>query len=323
MRRALKIVLGLVAFCAVALFVGHTDLLAPPAAGPPLMVAHRGLGQIYSREGLTATTCTATRLLPIDTPHIENTLPSIRAAFAAGADIVEFDVQPTADGHFVVFHDWTLDCRTNGSGRTRDHTLAALKALDVGYGYTADGGASFPFRGKGEGAMASLDELLAAFPDRRFLINIKSNDAAEGVQLAAALAKLPAQQRALLAIYGGAKPMDAFRGKLPEIRAIATDTVKRCFVQYPLLGWSGYVPRACRDTLVFVPINLAPWFWGFPRRFAARLRAYNSTVVLVGPMTDLSGYAAAIDDRETFARVPKDFDGMIWTNRVDRIATPR
>ena len=36
----------------------------------------------------------------------------MRAAFAAGADIVEFDVHPTSDGQFAVFHDWTLDCRT-------------------------------------------------------------------------------------------------------------------------------------------------------------------------------------------------------------------
>ena len=36
----------------------------------------------------------------------------MRAAFAAGADIVELDIHPTTDGQFAVFHDWTLDCRT-------------------------------------------------------------------------------------------------------------------------------------------------------------------------------------------------------------------
>ena len=48
----------------------------------------------------------------------------MEAAFGAGADIVEFDVHPTTDGAFVVFHDWTVDCRTNGNGVTRSHTLA-------------------------------------------------------------------------------------------------------------------------------------------------------------------------------------------------------
>ena len=41
---------------------------------------------------------------------------SFRAAFAAGADIVEFDVHPTTDGHFVVFHDWTARLPHQGSG---------------------------------------------------------------------------------------------------------------------------------------------------------------------------------------------------------------
>ena len=103
---------------------------------------------------------------------------------------MEFDVHPTTDGRFVVFHDWTLDCRTNGKGVTREHDLAALKALDIGYGYTADGGKTFPFRGKGIGLMPTLDEVLARFPDRRFLINIKSDDVSEGERLAAAVGSM-------------------------------------------------------------------------------------------------------------------------------------
>jgi Glycerophosphoryl diester phosphodiesterase family len=71
---------------------------------------------------LTATTCTAARIHPPEHPFIENTLPSMRAAFAAGADIVELDIHPTTDGQFAVFHDWTLECHTNGRGVTRERT---------------------------------------------------------------------------------------------------------------------------------------------------------------------------------------------------------
>ena len=87
--------------------------------------------QTYSREGLTAETCTATRIFPPAHDFLENTLPSMEAAFNNGADIVEFDIHPTTDGHFAVLHDWTLDCRTNGTGVTREHSLAELKGLDV------------------------------------------------------------------------------------------------------------------------------------------------------------------------------------------------
>ncbi|MFG3757139.1 glycerophosphodiester phosphodiesterase family protein, partial [Klebsiella pneumoniae] len=69
-------------------------------------------------------------------PYLENTIASLQAAFAAGADIAEVDVHPTTDGQFAVFHDWTLDCRTNGSGVTREHAMAELRTLDIGYGYT-------------------------------------------------------------------------------------------------------------------------------------------------------------------------------------------
>lgn len=39
----------------------------------------------------------------------ENTLPSLRAACEAGAMMIEFDVQQSADGKLFVFHDHTLE----------------------------------------------------------------------------------------------------------------------------------------------------------------------------------------------------------------------
>ena len=86
--------------------------------------------------------------------------------------------------------------------------MAELKALDVGYGYTADGGRTFPFRGKGVGMMPTLDEVLAKFPGRRFLINIKSKDPTEGEKLALRLAQLTPEERARLMAYGGTAPIN-------------------------------------------------------------------------------------------------------------------
>jgi hypothetical protein len=68
-----------------------------------------------------------------------------------GADLVEIDVAPTPTGNGV-FHDWTVDCRTEGKGEVRAATMAELKQLDPGYGYTADGGKTFPLRGKQKAA---------------------------------------------------------------------------------------------------------------------------------------------------------------------------
>ena len=308
----------LLAAAAAVIFLLNTNLLAP-ASGKPLLLAHRGLGQSFSREGLTGDTCTAERILPPEHPYLENTVASIQAAFDAGTDIVEFDIQPTTDGHFVVFHDWTLDCRTNGTGETRAHTLAELKALDIGYGYTADGGKTFPFRGKGIGRMPSLDEVLTAFPRKRFLINIKSDDPAEGDLLAETLDRsLQPGQIDRLAVYGGDLPIAALHRELPALRVLATGNVKPCLLTYFALGWSGYVPAACRGSLFMVPVDFAPWTWGFPGRLQARLRAADTMVVLLGPY-DGSGFSTGIDTVEDFARVPSGYDGVIWTNRIDRI----
>ncbi len=132
--------------------------------GKPVLLAHRGMAQTFPSEGIENDTCTASAHPHAAARLLENTIASMEAAFNAGASIVEFDVHPTTDGHFAVFHDWTVDCRTDGKGVTREKTLAELKALDIGYGYTADGGKTFPFRGQGVGLMPSLDEVLARFP---------------------------------------------------------------------------------------------------------------------------------------------------------------
>ncbi|WP_051009233.1 glycerophosphodiester phosphodiesterase [Thermaerobacter subterraneus] len=62
----------------------------------------------------------------------ENTLSAFRQAVAAGVDMVELDVQLTADGEVVVLHDAELGRTTNGTGRVRDRRWDELSRLDAG-----------------------------------------------------------------------------------------------------------------------------------------------------------------------------------------------
>jgi glycerophosphoryl diester phosphodiesterase len=163
----------------------------PPQTARPLIISHRGVHQTFQRDGLENDTCTARLIAPPRHAYLENTTPSIAAAFAAGADVVEFDIHPTSDLRLAVFHDWTLDCRTNGKGETRDQTLAYLQSLDLGHGYTADGGRTFPLRGRGVGMMPSIDEVLSAFPNQRLLIDQKDHSLRTIALLAAKLNELP------------------------------------------------------------------------------------------------------------------------------------
>lgn len=320
MSRSLVLALRLAAAAVLAvllLFLANSSAWTDPQPGPPTLLAHRGVAQRFDERGVQNDTCTAQRMLPPRHAFLENTLPSIAASFAAGADLVEIDVHPTTDGRFAVFHDWTLECRTNGSGVTRTHAMAHLKTLDVGWGYTADGGKTFPFRGKGVGMMPALDEVLAAFPQRRFVINVKSRDPQEGVQLAAYLSTLPAAQRAGLVVYGGDEPVAQVRQRLPDVRTASRSSLKGCLVGYLALGWSGYVPRDCRQSMVLVPVNYSSLMWGWPHRFQRRLQDHGSELFAVGPYG--GGFTTGIDTAQDLARLPPGYAAGIWTNEIELV----
>lgn len=64
----------------------------------------------------------------------ENTLEAIRAAFKAGADAVEFDVNFTVDERLVLLHDWTLDRTTNCAGAVHRQKWAKVSKCKTSNG---------------------------------------------------------------------------------------------------------------------------------------------------------------------------------------------
>lgn len=74
-----------------------------------------------------------------DNPWPENTVPSLEAAAAAGAEMVEFDVQLSADGVAVLMHDATVERTTDGAGCVGSMTLAELQGLDAAAGTSLAG----------------------------------------------------------------------------------------------------------------------------------------------------------------------------------------
>lgn len=123
--------------------------------GAPLLIAHRG----------------GAGLAP------ENTLAAFMNAVSEWhADMMELDVQATADGHCVVIHDETVDRTTNGTGAVAGITLGALQRLDAGYNFTRDGGRTYPFRDRGV-RIPTFAELLQALPDMRFTVEVKAGAA--------------------------------------------------------------------------------------------------------------------------------------------------
>ncbi len=116
------------------------------AGRDPIVIAHRG----------------ASANVP------ENTLPAFEAAWLAGAQWVEADSQPTADGVAVILHDDDLDRTTTGSGPVRRHTAADLDRLQI--------------RGAPGVRVPRLRGLLGLLgPDRAVLLEIKGEHTTEQI----------------------------------------------------------------------------------------------------------------------------------------------
>ncbi|ANP90211.1 hypothetical protein BA011_40570 (plasmid) [Rhizobium leguminosarum] len=198
-------------------------------------------------------------------------------------------------------------------------TSLGLKKLDIGYGYTADGGRTYPFRGSGVGMMPTLAEVLEAFPDRLFLINVKSNDPDEGSKLATFLNALSPERRAAVMAYGGDRPIAALRTAVPGLKTMSRASLKGCLLRYIAYGWTAAMPDECRSTVVLVPINVAPWLWGWPDRFLNRMDSVGSTAFVVGPYHG-GDFSTGMDSVEKLSRLPENYSGGILTNEIEMVA---
>jgi glycerophosphoryl diester phosphodiesterase len=73
------------------------------------------------------------------TATAENSLASVRAAVAAGVEMIEIDTQATADGRLVVIHDETLDRTTTGKGTVSTLPFEVVRAAKLRAGAGGDG----------------------------------------------------------------------------------------------------------------------------------------------------------------------------------------
>jgi glycerophosphoryl diester phosphodiesterase len=141
------------------------------------------------------------------------------------------DIHSSADGVLVTIHDDTVDRTTDGTGRVTDLTLAELKSLDAGSYWTEDGGATYPYRGQGV-TIATLEEVFAAFPDRRMVIEIKQEEPSIVEPFCALIAAYGMTDKVLVASF--LQPViDGFRAECPSVATSAarTDTIKFYLLQ--------------------------------------------------------------------------------------------
>ena len=147
----------------------------------------------------------------------ENSIAAARAAVAAGYGI-EADLQLSADGQAVVFHDDVLDWLTPSTGPVRERTAAELAAI--------------PLRGGSEG-IPTLAALLEAVGGRtRLLLELKDQDGALGADVGAlesAVAETLAAYRGPVALMSfNAASVIALRSAAPRVsRGLVTGPFAR------------------------------------------------------------------------------------------------
>ncbi|NTW97021.1 MAG: glycerophosphodiester phosphodiesterase [Oscillochloris sp.] len=214
----------------------------------------------------------------------ENTLAAFDLARRQGADMIELDVQPTADGALAIFHDDTTE-RWDGRARpVAQCTLADLQALDIG----------------GE-RVPTLDETLAFARESGVGLNVELKTAGVGARCAALLRQFDMVEQTLVSSFVPAA--------LRELRAVAP-AVRRGY----LMGTRSYRPdiraREFWPFFALKAVGAAAWH-----------PSYELPALLpVIPLARRAGYAVyvwTVDDPALMRRLAAAGASGIITNRPD------
>lgn len=254
---------------------------------PALVIAHQG------GEGLRPS----------------NTMSAFENAVALGVDMLETDVHATADGELVLIHDDTVDRTTNGSGALREMSLAEVQALDAGYYWTDDNGQSYPYRGQGL-TIPTLRELLTAFPQMRFNVEIKQAEPPIAAPLCDLIRELGMEEQLLVASFSEVAIM-AFREVCPEV---ATSMVQGEIIPFFVLSklWLGavYQPQVEAIQVPEFRGGIVPW---------GDLRVINGRFIRNAHHHNIEFHVWTVNETEDMERMLDwGVDGII-TDRPDRL----
>ncbi len=179
---------------------------AGAVTGRPLVIAHRGNSSVAP----------------------ENTLAAFEAAWRAGADLVELDIQLTRDGQVVVLHDDTVDATTDGTGAVVDLDLEQVRALDAGVSFAP------AFNGQRVPTLAEVLTWQSGRPGIGLLLELKGSWTPEQVEpVTAAIAAAGLSDRVIGQSFWP-ETVAALRQVAPQLRRgvlvveAPDDLVERC-----------------------------------------------------------------------------------------------
>lgn len=246
---------------------------------------------IYAHRGLAQT-------------QAENTETAFAAALAAGADWIETDVNTTSDGVVVVFHDPTLNRLSDRTGLIREMTWEQVRAVELSAG----------------GTIPNLEDMLRAFPQARFNIDLK--DAGSAERIIPVLQATGAQDRVRLASFSERRlrrvHAEAQKAGISLTMSASQPTVSLFYLVsriWPRL-WSLASPLLKRLVLPFDSLQIPVY-----HRIAGRtLRIADRSLVEAAHRAGLEVHVWTVDDERTMRElIALGVDGIV-TNRTDVLA---
>jgi glycerophosphoryl diester phosphodiesterase len=178
----------------------------------------------------------------------ENTLQAFRRALDVGATAIETDAHVTKDGVLVLSHDPSAGRMAGHASRIAEHSLAEVRAWDVGWGFLDDARGR-PFEGRGF-RVPTLEEALAEFPGVTFNVDVKTWGEEAAAAAVAVARKAGAEDRVRLASFDVAT-LRAVRatGYSGETGLAQREVVRLAFAPrwlltaFPLGGHAAQLPR--------------------------------------------------------------------------------
>jgi len=314
MTKSRYVLLGLAAVV-VALSLFNASWLAGRPEGRLTLIAHRGTGQPIPHDA--PGDCNARHVRAGEHGNlIENSAGAMTKAVRDGANGLMLDVRTSSDGRAMIFRDARLECRTNGTGAVAERDFAYLRTLDIGFGYSKDGGRTFPQRGLGIGAMPTVEDVLAFYRTITLVFDLPDARAAE--------ATVAAFQRAGVEIgprHGFAGPPEA-RARLRQLTrngfVLDNGASRACMTPYYQLGWLGITSSACNGTTLILSRHGGWTLWGWPYRFLSRMSGAGARFFIAGDHAQGDSWIG-LTEPEQLGEVPHDYTGMLLVEDMENV----
>ena len=164
-----------------------------------------------------------------------DTIPAFDLALEQGADVLEMDLQLTADDRLVVTHDATVDRMTDGTGAIRDLTLEQVQALDAGFDFQ-DAAGEHPWRGQGV-RIPTFEQVLARYPDTPLIVELKTDAGPEIIDPAIELVREHGRDDGSLVLASFSRDyLDPVRAALPDVPTNMPEGESTAFYIRQLVG---------------------------------------------------------------------------------------